>query len=120
VLLFLIGLGFGPLPGLSQVSLQNSVPRHQLGISVGTMTFCRNLLSTMLVAVFGTIVAAGTAAIEPGQLAPGALGGALAHDATLAAQAFGRVFFTAAATMTIALIAIVLLEEKPLQSGETD
>jgi hypothetical protein len=30
------------------------VARHQLGISVGTMNFSRNLLATMLIAVFGT------------------------------------------------------------------
>src|SRR5262249_50734013 len=37
MLLILIGIGFGPLPGLTHVAVQNSVGRHQLGISVGTM-----------------------------------------------------------------------------------
>ncbi len=57
VLLVVIGLGFGAMPGLTQVVVQNSVERHQLGISVGTMTFTRNLLATFMVAVFGAIVA---------------------------------------------------------------
>jgi MFS family permease len=118
ILLFLIGLGFGPLPGLTQTALQNTVPRHQLGISVGTMNFSRSLLSTMLIAVFGAIVATGTAAIGTAEVAPGALGGALAHDAALAAQAFRRVFFVAAGTLAIAFIAIVLLEEKPLATDD--
>jgi hypothetical protein len=48
----------------------------------------------------------------------GELGGALAQDAALAAEAYRRVFFATAATMTVALIAIILIEEKPLQSGE--
>jgi EmrB/QacA subfamily drug resistance transporter len=109
VLLLLIGAGFGPLPGLTQTSLQNSVERHQLGISVGTMTFVRNLLATMLVAVFGAIVA-GTAAAPDG----------LQHDAAMAAEAFRRVFFTAVVTLSIAFVAILLLEEKPLQSGEQE
>ena len=110
----MIGLGFGPIPGLSQVAMQNSVGRHQLGIAVGTMNFCRNLLATMLVALFGAIVA-GSGAVG-GTPTPGALGGVLDHDAALAAQAFRRVFFSDALTLTVALIAILLLEEKPLQS----
>ncbi len=115
VLLVVIGLGFGAMPGLSQVVVQNSVERHQLGISVGTMTFTRNLLATFMVAVFGAIVAG--FAIRAG--GTGELGGALAQDAALAAEAYRRVFFATAATMTVALISIVLIEEKPLQSGET-
>ena len=114
VLLVVIGLGFGAMPGLTQVVVQNSVERHQLGISVGAMTFCRNLLSTFMVAVFGAIVAGFV--VKTGN-ATGELGGALAQDAALAAEAYRRVFFATAATMSVALIAIVLIEEKPLQSG---
>jgi hypothetical protein len=33
------------------------------------------------------------------------------------AEAFGRLFLVAAASMSIALIAIVVMEEKPLQAG---
>jgi MFS family permease len=116
ILLMLIGIGFGPAPGLSQVVLQNSVERHQLGISVGTMNFCRNLLSTVLIALFGAIVAA-TASVTAGGVAPGSLDVALNPEAALAAQAFRRVFFMIAGTLTIALIAVLLLEEKPLQTG---
>jgi hypothetical protein len=110
MLLVMIGIGFGPLPGLTQVSLQNSVGRHQLGISVGTMNFVRNLLATMLVATFGAIVAG---AVSPGT-GGGALGGTLDPAA---AEAFRRVFFGVTATLTVALVAVLLLEEKPLQTG---
>jgi MFS family permease len=113
VLLVVIGLGFGSMPSLTQVVVQNSVERHQLGISVGTMTFTRNLLATFMVAVFGAIVAG--FAIKAA--APGELGGVLAQDAAMAAEAYRRVFFATAATMTVALISIILIEEKPLQSG---
>ena len=51
--------------------------------------------------------------------APGELGGALAQDAALAAEAYRRVFFATAATLTVALISLILIEEKPLQSGDT-
>jgi sugar phosphate permease len=86
------------------------VPRHQLGISVGTMNFSRNLYATMLIAVFGAIVLAGLPAGY-------ALGGAFPVGSGQGAAAFGRVFFAAAASMSVALIALLLLEEKPLQTG---
>ncbi|MCC6889841.1 MAG: MFS transporter [Hyphomicrobiales bacterium] len=113
VFLVLIGLGFGTLPNLAQVVLQNSVQRHQLGISVGTMTFTRNLLSTFLIAVFGALVSGVTVTGS----APGELGAALAQDAAMAAEAYRRVFFASAATMTVALVSLILIEERPLQSG---
>jgi predicted MFS family arabinose efflux permease len=106
--LILIGAGFGPVPSLTAVAMQNVVPRHQFGISVGTMNFSRNLFATMLIAIFGAIVLAGTPA---GQ----SLGSAFA--AADPAEAFGQLFLIAAASMSIALIAILLMEEKPLQTG---
>jgi len=112
LLLILIGIGFGPAPGLAQVALQNNVARHQLGISVGTMNFTRNLLATMLVATFGAIVAASVAA--GGSHAGGGLGGPLDPAAV---EAFRHVFFGVTGTLAIALIAILQLEEKPLQTG---
>ena len=115
IILVVIGFGFGAMPSLTQVVVQNSVERHQLGIAVGTMTFNRSLLATFMVAVFGAIVAG--FAVKSGQAVPGELGGALAQDAALAAAAYRNVFFATAGTLTVALISIILIEEKPLQSG---
>jgi MFS family permease len=112
VLLILIGTGFGGAPGLAQVAMQNNVPRHQLGIAVGTMNFTRNLLATILVATFGAIVAASVAA--GASHTGGGLGGPLDHAAV---EAFRRVFFGITGTLAVSLIAILLLEEKPLQTG---
>jgi EmrB/QacA subfamily drug resistance transporter len=111
LLLILIGTGFGPLPSLTQVAVQNTVPRHQLGISMGAMNFSRSLLATILVAAFGAIVLAGTAAVDQGASEAAA---ALQHAA--AAQAFARVFYADAACIAIALIAVVLMAERPLQA----
>src|SRR4029077_5196212 len=99
--LILIGAGFGPLPSLSAVAMQNVVPRHQLGISVGTMNFSRNLFATMLIAVFGAIVLAGAPA---GQSLGSAFG------AANPAEAFDRLFVVAAASMSITFIAIAGME----------
>src|SRR5262245_16323257 len=106
--LIAIGAGFGPLPSLTSVAMQNVVPRHQLGISIGTMNFSRNLFATMLIAVFGAIVLAGAPA---GQSLGSAFG------AANPAEAFGRLFLVAAASMAIALIAIVVMEQKLLQTA---
>jgi predicted MFS family arabinose efflux permease len=109
LLLVLTGLGFGPLPSLTAVAMQNVVARHQLGISVGSMTFSRNLYITMLIAVFGAIILAGVPVRS--ELEPGA---ALAAQS---AQAFGWVFMVAAASLAAALIAMLAMEERPLRTG---
>jgi MFS family permease len=98
----LIGLGFGPLPSLASVAMQNVVPRHQFGISIGSMNFTRNLYATMLIAVFGAIALGGT----PGAATPAA-----------DAEAFGRVFFVAAASFAAAFVALWLMQQKPLLSN---
>jgi EmrB/QacA subfamily drug resistance transporter len=103
LLVFAIGAGFGPLPSLTSVAMQNVVPRHQLGISIGTMNFTRNLYATMLIAVFGAIVLAGAAAGAP------AFAGS--------AQAYGRAFFVAAGSLIVAFIAVLAMEQKPLQGA---
>jgi Major Facilitator Superfamily len=108
--LILVGAGFGPLPSLSSVAMQNVVARHQLGISVGTMNFSRNLYATMLIAVFGAIVLAGMPAGESLRSAAAAVAGNVT-------EAFRMVFILASASMLIALTAMVLMTEKPLQSG---
>ena len=101
LLVIVIGVGFGPLPSLTSVAMQNVVARHQLGISIGTMNFSRNLYTTMLIAVFGAIVLAGApAGAEP----------------SAGADAFGRAFLVAAASLLAALVAVMVMEEKPLRT----
>ena len=103
ILLLLIGAGFGPLPSLTQVTLQNAVARHQLGISLGAMNFFRGLSGAILVAAFGAIVLQG-----------GVLGGAGMAQAG-AAQAYTAVFLADAACIAIALVAVLLMAERPLK-----
>ena len=59
----LLGLGFGPLPPVTSVILQNSVAIHQFGTAVGTQNFTRNLYATVIVAVFGAIALSGRGAV---------------------------------------------------------
>ena len=112
IILFLIGIGFGPTAPLTQVALQNTVASHHLGTAIGTMSFCRTLLGTILVAIFGAIVLAGAPATAPAGVAG-------AHTLTgitgASVQTFSLVFLAAAGALAIAFLAMLLLEEKPLQ-----
>jgi len=98
ILLAVIGIGFGPLAPLTGVTLQNAVAAHQFGTAVGTMNFLRSLTSTVLVAIFGAVTL---------------------RTVTTAASAadFQIIFLLAAASMTIALVAMLLLEERPLNTS---
>jgi MFS family permease len=110
VILFLIGVGFGPTAPLTQVALQNTVPIQHLGSAIGTMNFTRALMSTVLVAVFGAIVLTGDVTAPVGTLGAPALSGT-------AITRFVEVFFAAAGALTVSLVAMLLLEEKPLASA---
>jgi hypothetical protein len=83
---------------------------HHLGAAIGTMNFVRTLMSTILVAVFGAIVLA----VVP----LGASGDTLGQRALAGTSvaAFAEVFFAAAITLAIAQLAMILVEEKPLES----
>jgi EmrB/QacA subfamily drug resistance transporter len=103
-LLFLIGIGFGCLPPLSATALQNNVSIHTFGSAVATMQFSRNLCATIVVALFGAIVLAGGSGIGADQYS---------------VVGFVHIFIGVAASFAVALVAIVLLEEKPLETGHT-
>jgi len=109
IVLFLIGVGFGPTAPLTQVALQNTVPIHDLGAALGTMNFARNLMGTMLIAVFGAIVLANAPVGAPA----GSLGQTFLGSASVAT--FAAVFLAIAGTLAVSFLALILLEEKPLE-----
>lgn len=109
IILFLIGMGFGPTAPLTQVALQNTVPIQHLGSAIGTMNFARALMGTIVVAVFAAMVLGGDNVTPAGTLSPVDLSG------TSIAR-FVEVFFAAAGILGVALVALVMLEEKPLAS----
>jgi MFS family permease len=109
-LIALVGLGLGPTFPFTIVVVQNAVAMHQLGVATGTMNFFRALGSTFIVAGFGAIVLAGAPTIR-GVSAGAVLAG------TDAAEAFRWVFAAAALCLTIALVCILALEERPLRGS---
>lgn len=112
-LLALVGIGFGATPPLASTALQNTVSIHHFGTAIGTMQFSRSLFSTILIALLGALVLVSTAALAPDSSA------AISVSTVYNAEGFARAFFMAAASLAAALICLVMLEEKPLQTSHS-
>ena len=110
-LLALIGIGFGALPPLASTALQNTVSIHHFGTAIGTMQFSRSLFATILIALLGALVLVGTTALGPDASAE------ISAGTMYNAAGFARAFYVAAASFAAALICLVMLEEKPLQTS---
>src|SRR6266702_804894 len=114
IILFLIGIGFGPTAPLTQVAKQNTVPVYDLGAALGTMNFVRTLVATIMIAIFGAVVLAKVPLGTPrGTLTQSFLGSA-------SLTAFTIVFLAIAATLLLSFLALALLEEKPLADSYTE
>jgi hypothetical protein len=115
ILIGLIGVGFGPLAPVSTVSLQNAVLPHQFGIAIGAMNFTRSLYTTVLIAGCGALVLAG-GAIDPAAVAPGAAAAETARAHAHLVSGFRWIFIASSASMVLAFVALLLMEEKPLET----
>jgi EmrB/QacA subfamily drug resistance transporter len=108
-LLFLLGLGLGPMYPVSTIVMQNVVKPHQLGTATGTLNFFRTLGGAIVVAAFGAIVLGGV----------GDSSGVMTLEKIAAghgdlAPAFHWVFIAAAVCLAISLVCLVAVEERPL------
>ncbi|HVV95449.1 MAG TPA: MDR family MFS transporter [Hyphomicrobiales bacterium] len=107
------GGGIGTMFAVATTSIQNAVPRHQLGTATGAHNLFRSLGATLMVAIFGAIFTAGIGAGRAG-----------AHvlvvtpaSAALAAGVFREVFFAAALAVAVGYGLFLLMEERPLHLG---
>jgi hypothetical protein len=113
----IIGFGVGTAFPTSTVSIQNAVGRHELGVATGAMNFFRALTSALVVAIMGAILLAGVGvAPERGNGAAGvdimvASAGAAGYNVV---EVFRWVFVAALVFSTLSMIAMILLEERPL------
>jgi MFS family permease len=112
-LLTIIGLGFGTVPPMATVALQNAVERTELGAATASLNFVRSLAGTIFVGVFGALLAAklGTGSL-PGTLSTAAIG-----EQSALAQTFQIVFFGTSAGFALTLVALWRLEERPLRTS---
>jgi MFS family permease len=113
--LTVISMGCGATYPVCTVSVQNAVPLHQVGTATGAMNFFRALMSALEVAILGAIVVAGFGVgMERGRgtgavvEAASALGSGVAH-------VFGLMFAAAGLFLAIGLLALILMEERPLR-----
>jgi EmrB/QacA subfamily drug resistance transporter len=118
VLLSITGTGIGTVYPVATVAIQNAVSRYQVGVAMGAMNFFRALASAFAVAVMGAVVLAGYGfAPERGSPIGGGqvLSGAAAASGLQLAFTFRWVFAVSALFLAIGIIAIVLMEERPLR-----
>src|SRR5262247_128096 len=110
-LLTVVAVGIGTVYPVATVSIQNAVPRHQVGVAMGAMNFFRSLGSALVVAVMGAIILAWLGAVpERGAASLGAFAASLGIDF---AEVFRWVFVAAAVCLSLAFAAI---EERPLRA----
>jgi MFS family permease len=108
--LVLFGLGFGMVTQVLVVAVQNDVDRRRLGVATAATGFFRALGGAVGAAVLGAVFAAqaGARAADGGQAAIGRA------DVVDGVQA---VFLVAAPLAALALLAVLRLPEKPLQTA---
>jgi len=110
-----IGFGVGSVFPVATVSIQNAVHPHDVGTATGAMNFFRALAGALVVAIMGAIlltglgftVERGGVALEAGAADAVVVGGAVA-------EVFRYVFISALVFSVLALVALVLMEERPL------
>jgi len=108
-----VGTAVGLVYPVTTVSIQNAVPHHQVGIAMGALNFFRALASALTVAVMGAILLAGLGVSVQ-------RGSSVAVPATMsvgqAAPIFHWVFFCAWVFLALSLVALAVMEERPLRT----
>jgi MFS family permease len=112
IVLAIFATGLGTTFPVSVVSIQNAVPRLQVGTATGAMNFFRALMASFTVAAFTTILlmVLGADITLSGEHA----GAAHAIASTDMVHAFRYVFAAAAALMALGATFLVLMEERAL------
>jgi MFS family permease len=117
VVLSVVGTAVGLVFPVTTVSIQNAVPHYQVGIAMGALNFFRSLASAFIVAVLGAILLAGLGvAPERGGRAVSLVTTVSGSAGTDVAFVFRWVFLAAWLFLAIALIALILMEERPLRA----
>jgi EmrB/QacA subfamily drug resistance transporter len=110
VALCVFGTGIGTVFSVATVCAQNSVSRFEVGTTTGVMNFFRALASALIVAIMSAIILAGIgrqtgSALEVLATAP---------PADIAAV-FRWVFVASVIFMALSIVALSLMEERPLR-----
>jgi len=116
VILSVVGTAIGLIFPITTVSIQNAVPHYQVGIAMGALNFFRSLASAFVVAVLGAILLAGLGvAPERGGRVVSVVASVSAAGGGDVALVFRWVFLAAWLFLAIGLIALIMMEERPLR-----
>jgi EmrB/QacA subfamily drug resistance transporter len=118
VLLTIGGTGLGVMYPVTTTIIQNVVEPHQLGVATGALNFFRLLGGAIIVAAFGAIVLGGAGVMGQG-LTLEMLSGAARSGADLA-EPFRFTFIAGAVFLAVGLIAVMVIEERPLRGPAKD
>jgi Na+/melibiose symporter-like transporter len=114
-----VGYGVGSVFPIATVCVQNAVWRHEVGVATGAMNFFRALTSALAVAIMGAILLSGLGfAPERGGVGTEVLATNAGASGLDAAHVFQWVFVAALVFSVIALVALVLMEERPLHGAQ--
>ncbi len=117
VVMCLVGLGIGSSYPTVTVSVQNATAHHQIGIAMGTMNFFRALASAFVVAVMGAIMLAQVGIAPQRGAASAVIVGAAANAAAdQLVRTFSFIFAVAVGFLLIGIVALILMEERPLRA----
>lgn len=117
-LLFIGGIGLGVMYPVTTTIVQNSVAPHQLGTATGVLNFSRLLGGAIIVAAFGAIILGGASEGGKGLTLEMLMGGAAKSGADFA-MLFRTVFTAGAVFLAVGLVAMLLIEERPLRGPST-
>jgi EmrB/QacA subfamily drug resistance transporter len=109
--LTVFGLGFGVVGQVLIVAVQNEVDRRQIGVAMAATTFFRGLGGALGAAVLGAVFAARAGASSGLR----GLGSAARADVIDAVQ---TVFVVAAPVAALALLVVLFLRERPLETRQ--
>lgn len=106
----LISLGIGTSLPVTIVAIQNAVEPHEMGTATASSTFFRQFGGAIMAAIFGaillTMAGQGTSIEDIGTRVEDPLG---------LVSAFRWIFAVATVTLSLALISLIKLEERPLR-----
>jgi EmrB/QacA subfamily drug resistance transporter len=116
LIMSVVGTAIGLVYPVTTVSIQNAVPFYQVGIAMGALNFFRALASAFAVAVMGAILLAGLGVTPQRGTAVSVVTSTMNASGAAAADVFRWVFAAAWIFLAIALVALLLMEERPLRS----
>jgi MFS transporter len=114
----LVGIGTGSSYPTVTVSIQNAVAHQQIGVAMGAMNFFRALASAFVVAAMGAIMLAdlGASPQRGGASSSAFIATAASVSPDDLAHAFSHIFAVAVAFLIIGIVALMIMEERPLRT----